>query len=393
MENITSNCSDDVFDTTPYISVAVVSAVSGLISLIACLLVIGLILLFKKYYFYAQRLILYLCIAAFLNSLSISLRFQRLAYKTDNDATKWICILTAAFDQTTAWNELLAITCIVFDLALKVILHVNTEKLEKFYIFLTFIFPMLINWIPFVNASYGSAGAWCWIRSTALVDVINGTSTCPGFLFGLYLRFILWYVPLYVIILIMIAIYILIIYKVRRQRHHWTGKYDPESERLKEKMQQEVRPLLWYPLIYFVINIFPLVNRVHDAIEDDPELTLWVLHAVFSPLQGGIIAVAYTLDRETLRRLNCARLKAALFRLREDTITEYPAKEEVGFTDSFDEKDKEGTGSHKSTYKNFPEATQEVESPKRTYNGTGTTTGHMYRGTDLERARTESTPL
>lgn len=389
-ENISTNtCADDVFDTTPYIAVSVVSAITGLISVVACLLVIGLILLFKKHYFFSQRLILYLCIAAFLNSLSISLRFQRLAHATDNNATKWICILTAAFDQTTAWTELLAIACIVFDLALKVILRVNTEKLEKFYIFLTFVFPLLINWIPFIKESYGPAGAWCWIRSKTLLN----DSSCPGFSFGSYLRFILWYVPLYVIIIIMIATYVLVIYKVRRQRHHWTGKYDPESEKLKEKMQQEVRPLLWYPLIYFVLNIFPLVNRIHDAVIEDPELTLWILHAVFSPLQGGIIAMAYTLDKETLRRLNCTRIKAALLRLREDTVTEYPAKEEVDFTDSFDEKEKERTGTYKSSYKSFPEASQDVESPKHTYNGTGSTTAHMHGGTDLGRAQTESTPL
>ena len=392
MENFSSNatpCPDDVFDTTPYVAVAVVSAVSGLISVLACSLVIALILLFKKHYFYAQRLILYLCIAAMLNSLAISLRFQRLAYNIDNNATKWICILTAAFDQTTAWTELLAIACIVFNLALKVVFRVNTEKLEMVYILLTFIFPIFINWIPFIKETYGHAGAWCWIRSTTPMD----DGSCPGFSFGTYLRFILWYIPLYIIILVMIATYVLVIYKVRRQRHHWTGKYDPESERVKEKMQQEVRPLLWYPLIYFVINIFPFANRVHDAIVADPELALWILHAVISPLQGGVIAVAYTLDKETLRRLNCARLKAALFRLRKDTITEYPAKEEVDFTDSFDENEKEKTSSHKSLYKSFPKASSEVESPKHTYNGVGNTTGRRYSGmatADLDR---ESTPL
>ena len=338
------------FDNNTYVTVAIISAVTALISTIACAGVIALIIILRKHYFYTQRLILYLNIAALLNSVSIVLRLQRIGYKSDSDALEGLCVFTGAFDHITAWSELIAICCITINLLLNAVFHKNTEKLEKVYFILIFFFPLTFNWIPFIKNTYGKAGAWCWIRG-------QDDDTCEDFQFGIYLRFILWYVPSYVILAILLVIYILIIYKVGRNRRQFEGKYDPETDMLKKQMQKEVRPLLWYPLIYFILNIFPLMNRVHDTIETDPELTLWILHAIFSPLQGGFIAVAFTLDKETLQRLKVAELKAAVLNRGGSKITEYPFQ--AGHTDSF----RAGDSSTK---------VRSGTEQKHTYNGTGT---------------------
>jgi len=116
---------------------------------------------------------------------------------------------------------------------------------------------------------------------------------------------------------------------VKTQHHLWEGKYDPETERRKEMQLKEVRPLLWYPLIFLLLNLFPLINRLYDASDGPPIIALWYLQAIFSPLQGGFIAIVYTLDKETRQRLNCAEIRGALSRA---VITEYPAEE--GFSDS-----------------------------------------------------------
>ena len=327
MMNTTNNKSCSPFDTFEYVAVAISSAGTGLISVVACVGVIALIFLYRKYYFPPQRLILYLAIAALLNSLSTVLRVQMIWYKSDSNVLKGICIFTAAFDHITAWSELIAYSCITIDLFIKAVFRKETYKLEKVYFVMTFIFPFTFNWVPFIHLAYGHAGAWCWIRN-------EDEDTCASFTFGKYLRFAIWYIPLYLIICILIVIYIVIIYKVRRYRHHYEGMYDPESERIKHKMQKEVKPLLWYPLIYFFLSVFPLVNRIHDTlIDDDPILALWVLHAIFSPLQGGFIALVYALDRQTLRRLKCAQLRAAIISRGGTKVREYPVRE--WHTDSF----------------------------------------------------------
>ena len=325
--NVSSEGNCSPFDTSPYVAVAVLSACSGGMSAIACLLVIAVILIFKKYLFFIQRLILYLSIAALLNSLSVVLRLQRIAQlHGDSDSLHGLCVFTAVIDQSAAWSELVAISCVTFSLLLNVVLLRSVEKLEWVYVLLIFTFPLLFNWIPFIKSSYGEAGAWCWIR--------NEDSDCHNFSFGNYLRFILWYIPLYVILFILLATYIVIICRVHRLRLQWEGKFDPEIKKKREQMRSEFRPLVWYPLIYIFLNIFPLLNRIHDGTNARPVLSLWILHAISDPLKGGFVALAYSLDSETVRRLCSSQSIRVIMRPNStEQISEYPSAK--AHSDSF----------------------------------------------------------
>ena len=322
--NCSSTSDQNVFNTYPYFVVTMLSAATALVSMFACLVVVVLVFALKKYYFFTQRLILYLSLAALLDAISIALRLQLLGPEVPG-----LCMFTAFVDQITAWAELIAICCITLNLLLLVIYRLQTAKFELLFVFMIFIFPLTFNWIPFIKGAYWRAGAWCWIRSK--------NDDCSRFVFGTVLRFILWWIPLYVILVTLIITYCVIIYHMRKKRHTWEGKYDPESTKLQKMMAKEVRPLLWYPLIYFVINIFPLINRIYDTISPEPELALWILHAIFSPLQGGFIALAFTLDKETLKRLNRAQIRATFFQgiQRQPSAHEYPATKPRGYTDSF----------------------------------------------------------
>ena len=68
---------------------------------------------------------------------------------------------------------------------------------------------------------------------------------------------------------------------------------------------KEVRYLAIYPIIYLVLNIFSLINRLDTAFQgDDAEIALYYLHVLTSPLRGAVIAVVFVLDPETLKRLS-----------------------------------------------------------------------------------------
>lgn len=321
--NSTGPCSP--FAGRDYAIVAAISSASALVSVILCTGVIVLMVLFKKYHFFIQRLILYLTIVALAEAIAVTL--HRVDYNGANSATEGFCVFIGFVDQTTSWAILIAISCITVNLMLNAIFHKRTEKFEKIYFILIFVFPITFNWIPFIELAYGSAGAWCWIRSE--------NKDCSSFTFGVVLRFVLWYVPLYVILIILTVIYIIILYKITKDRRRWDGKFDPESQQLKEQMQKEVKPLIVYPLIYLLINVVPLINRIHNTVSpNNPELALWILHALLFPLQGGIIAIAFTLDPQTLRRLRPRQIWAAC----QDCcgkkgIHEYPI--ERGKTESF----------------------------------------------------------
>ena len=293
------------YNTTEFKAIAAVNSALGGVSLLACLLVIGLIFLFKKYLFFTQRLILYLTIAAAMNTLSMLT--QAAVYYPHTDAFYGYCKWSGFFQQVAGWAQVLAITCITIDLFIRAVLTRQTSHplIEGLYIFIIFVFPFLFNWIPFINDTYGPSGPWCWIK-TAEQDEEN----CPENGYGRVLSMALWYGPIYPLLLILTVTYIIILISIWHRRHRYEGKYDPGSQIRRKLMLSEVHPLLWYPLIFFVIEVFPLINRIYNIVSPkEDNMVFWWLHALVIPLEGGLIAVVYALDPETRKRLRWSVIK------------------------------------------------------------------------------------
>ena len=304
------------FDSKEYRIVAVVSAGSAAVSFLACVYVILLIVLFKRYTFFTWRLVLYLTIAACAHS--ISLIINRVDYRITNTATENYCIFTGFLDQHTIISQLIAVVCITSNLFVNVILNKRTDRLERLYIFLIFVVPITVSWIPFIHLSYGRAGAWCWIRS-------RSEDNCSQFIFGTVLQFVLWYIPLYFIVTVLFVIWLLIKCKLARNKRRWAGRYDHQAELVKAQMLREIEPLVWYPLVFIILNLVPLANRVQGAVSPgNPVLGLWVVTAICLPLQGGLFALTFTLHPSNLRSLRWRELKAAV------AVWRYSREEVVG---------------------------------------------------------------
>ena len=317
---MTSNSSTDeavecsVFDGPDYVIVAIISSSSAFLSVICCIIVIGLIFLLKKHSFFIQRLVLYLSLAALVNSLSIFLRLYRLGDEQQSEI-EGLCITAAFIDQTSIWSLFMAFTALTFTLLMAVVFHKSTVRLEGLYIVLIVFLPLTFNWIPFIDNTYGRAGAWCWIRNQ------NYEDNCTEHKFGIVLQLALWYIPGYVLLGVLLIVYLVIVFSVVRQKFSQSKKDDVETKKLHE----EVWPLLFQPIGLFILNIFPLTNRIYGSlISDDPIYALWILHALFSPLQGGYIALVYILDRATLRRLTFNNFRA-FFKKSSDVVRDYPA--------------------------------------------------------------------
>ena len=303
-----------VFDTGDYVTVAIVSSGSAFLSCLFCIVVIGLIFFLKKHYFFIQRLVLYLSIAALISSLSMVLRLHRIWYQQQTEALKAVCIVSAFTNQTSTWSLLMAFTAITFTLLTAVVFQKSTARLEWIYVIMIFLFPLTYNWIPFLYDTYGQAGAWCWIRN------VNYDDNCTEHEFGTILQYALWYGTGYGLMTILLLVYIFILVCVLRQK---LKRQDTATKEAQEKLHQEVLPLLFYPICVLMLNIFPLINRIYGTVtKGDPVYALWILHAALSPLQGGFIALIYVLDRRTLGRLSCKAFVA--FFKRDDGVREYP---------------------------------------------------------------------
>ena len=206
--------------------------------------------------------------------------------------------------------------------------HIYVARLEGLFIVIIFILPLTFNWIPLITNSFGLADPWCWIRIINFED-------CSRHLPGVIFRHILWDAPFILMGVVLLPTYIFIIIRVSRKRC-CVSKEKVEfnsDDRLQRKLYEEAWwPVLFLPLGVVFLNFFPFVRSLYDyANPGDPSYEIWILNAIFSPLQGGYVALVYVLDVGTIKRLTVSNVKAAVSR--RDTITDYPA-EILGVTES-----------------------------------------------------------
>jgi hypothetical protein len=314
-----------VFDTYPYVIVAVVSSGSGILSALCCIFVICLVFLLKKHYFFTQRIILYHCLAALFRSVALITRFHRLGYKDESKFQTVMCSISGFLDQLTSWYLLMDYSVITFTLLMTAVFHKNVARLERLYVVLIFVFPLTFNWIPFINNSYGRSGVFCWIRSTNFDD-------CTQHKFGYILQFALWNVHFSIALILIIPTFLVVIVVVAWQRCHLRGK----SDTLRKTLNEEVWPLLFFPFGLIALLAIPTASAFNDIIDvDNPSYDLHLASAVISPLQGGYIALVYTLNRDTLRQLTYRNLVATLCKRRRGEPQEYPI-ETCDMSESYD---------------------------------------------------------
>lgn len=274
------------------------------ISFVACIFMIFVIWLFKKYKAFTQRLILYLSIASFMDSIAYIMS----DYYSDGALCDFQAFWMTWFD----WVCLLWVCCITINLGLLAIKMKKTEKYEWLYHVVCWIVPLIISCIPFAGDHYGPAGAWCWLVEWKW-------------------RFGIWYVPLFLIIFLLFVAYIYIVVVVNRRVHTYEGTYDPDVEQTKILMKEDIKPLRGYPFVYLAVSIFPLVNRIQNAINHQPVFVLYLLHIISSPLHGAMNAIVFGMDKETMKRLTPSQIKLALRSRREGAtlIREYPVQAEA----------------------------------------------------------------
>ena len=309
-----------VFDSYDYVIVAAVSAGSAMVSALCCVFVICLIFLFKKHYFFIQRIILYHCLAALFRSIAVTLRLHRLGYQNNSTALKTLCTINGFLDQVTLYFLVFDYSVITFILLMTAVFHKNVSYLEGLFVVLIFVVPFTFNWIPFINNSYGRSGAWCWIRTINYED-------CTENIFGDILEDVIWQGPYYSFVVVIVTTYVTVIILVIRQlccrKVRVVMDTTTDSESMKTTLSKEVLPLLFFPFGAIVLNLIPIANGIYNSIYGNPSHGLYLASAIFSPLQGGYLAVVYTLDRDTLKRLRYSNLVATLCKRKSNAVQEF----------------------------------------------------------------------
>ena len=292
MEDSNTSCIADLYDNVDFYIAAGVRTTVAIFSLVCSVVVISLICCCRKYEFSNQRLILCLAAISALHSVVFAVG------RPTRNVLDISCWVLGFADLYSSWVELLFIGCITMHLLLLVIY--GREPTYTIYIFISFATPLLWCLLPFINLSYGSSGPWCGIR------IHRSDEDCSLYSLGAIFRFAFWQVPLYTIFLIFFIVCLLLVFKkLRRDSVKWEGAhYDPEAKKAKNEVISQVKPLLFYPMVFLILKLPLLLNQIYEAVRpQEPELALWLLDALVTPLGGAVTALLYVCDATTLSKI------------------------------------------------------------------------------------------
>ena len=225
-----------------------------------CLLALLMVVIFKLYKLLLYRLATYHVLSCFFNSFSMALVLMLLDYYPVGLYYKATCKITAFLLLYSRIMKLMFTSWLTFHLFSYVVFFKNLKRLEWLYISSSVSFPLLIACIPFINDSYGYVGAWCTIRS-------KNECTNEKYTAGIIEQFTLYYGPALCLLIVNIAA-IGIMFAVMVYRAYKSNRYQPLLMDRDQKLKalKQLLPLLAYPIIYFVLILFPWTSRMYESI-------------------------------------------------------------------------------------------------------------------------------
>ena len=311
------NCNQaDFISEKVKFQVGIAGLIPCCLSLLGCLFVIVILIIYKKYVFSTQRLILYLSISIFTYTFNYLIQISLII----NDETEGIACKVVAF--IALYSSLSIIMSFVFygvELLIGIMIYKESgRRLNQLYFLAVFILPAFVCWIPFMYQAYGYNEFECWI-----VDCQNNTTLISGEI----LRAILWWVPLYLSILFMVIVYIAIMCKLYFDKKKYTPMLELNRNEVYKNTFDDVMYLRYYPILYMIINIIPIFSHVYTSLHPNKHIpSLWIATAIINGIQGGFLTLVVTLDPKTRKRLTFKQLKAAFMYniLMRDIVEDYP---------------------------------------------------------------------
>ncbi|XP_031725948.1 uncharacterized protein LOC116395884 [Anarrhichthys ocellatus] len=291
----TSNESRCVFvntDSDDYQCVVIlrVKRATGTFSLVGCIFMLFVIWLLRRYHSLAQKMILSLTVAAFFDSVAYVMG--------DAHPEGALCDFQACWLTYFDWSALAWVCLITVNLYLNLVREISTNRYEICaYRYAHPFHPSLCEGVRPEKK--------LWIQNVLNpVFFLRPARVCA---------FCRWYVPLFSLIFLMICCNARIICVANARMQSWLGTFNPERERRKLSLAEEIKPLKWYPSVYLLVSIFPLINRLHNAFyPQDPSFPLTLLHVLSAPLHGLANAFVFGLDRDWWSLLSLTGMQLAL---------------------------------------------------------------------------------
>ena len=283
------------------------SIFAAIMNIVAILFIVVL----KAYKRFVHRLVLYLCLAALFMTIVGATEFaavkQKCGYVFVNSPNS--CTVIAALLEYSLWTVLVLMIWISLHLFILAVFNKNytdSRKYELCIIVTAVIVPVVVCSIPLFHIdkvkTYGLAGAWCWIRTT--------DEECHEIKAGVIEQFTLYYAPvmLFALAFFVIIVVVIITISVKKKRA-------ADEQHVQEQFSRslkEMRPLLFYPVIFSIIYGLVFSTRVYYAVTKKTIISLWIIHSLASPFFPLFIPLAFFLHPKIRKRLNYHEFKKAV---------------------------------------------------------------------------------
>ena len=289
------------------------NGVTGLSSALCCVVAVSLPIALRLYKHSIYRLSMYQVLGSFLQSFSMGLALMLLNYNGKEMYYRVSCKLTAFLVQYSLLVKLLFTSWLTFHLFFYVVFFRNFQRLEWLYVSTSTLLPLLVVWIPFIHDSYGVSIS-CHIRSW------NDGCASSDYVTGIVEQFVLYYGPAIVSLIVnIIAVVVMVAIMVRRVYASKHGEKEPLIDERNQKVEalKQILPLLSYPIIYFVLLLFPLLDRIYMAASSSRNNYAFAMaHVVIHPIMGLFAGLALILhicilqwrqkkSADTVSRSNC----------------------------------------------------------------------------------------
>ena len=253
------------------------------VSFVICLSTVSSVVWIKLYKHFTYRLATYQVLSSMMFSVGIILQLIFTKYKKGTFA-RYMCEFVGFSIEYFMWVKLLFTICLILHFFFLAVFLKNLMKLELLYVFVSILTPIFFVWIPFIHHSYGMAGAWCWIRDW------KDDCARKDYREGIIEQFLLWYGPLFLSLTVSIMVVVFILFVLVR-RAYSTSKISTEAGPLlyttvqskirhNRKALKQLLPLLAYPVIFYMLALLPLVNRIYDAISPNANYFLALGHCL-----------------------------------------------------------------------------------------------------------------
>ena len=233
------------------------------------------------------RLASYQVASALLFGLARSLQVFSINRNDDTEVFRRMCEAVAFLTVCSSWIKLLFTAWLTLHLFVYATCLKNLNKLELLYILSSIIIGPLVAVVPFLTNAYGRSGPWCWIENHH-----NTNDSSCKYLKGEIEQFAVWYGPAFVFLLL-ISIFVLItliVFVCRAYCHSNSIATSPatpllhdDANRKHKKALKLVLPLLIYPLIFCVLIVVPMVNRLYQFLTEKTNFGLFLASAVSIP--------------------------------------------------------------------------------------------------------------